>query len=148
MHDDDYDGSAGPFHPVFVFGGALALGLVLVMGLLAFWFTIVSPAAAHDAKPTRQQPLGWTYPSRSCWSASNAPAGRLGDCADIPNHAVKVGPDGYVVTLEPGEHPMVTERISYVIPYAEAEQSPDGRYHLCISSTLKRRCFFAGARMG
>lgn len=134
MHDDDdYDGSSGPFHPLAIFICALmwACGIIIAVWML------VGTAWAHD----------W-YPSRCCWSPQNAPAGRLGDCDQIPDHAVKVGPDGYVVTLEPGEHPMVKERISYVIPYSDAEQSPDGKYHLCISPTMKRRCFFAGARLG
>lgn len=50
MHDDDYDGSAGPFHPVFVFLGALAGGCVVVMGLLALW-AMISPAAAQGQMP-------------------------------------------------------------------------------------------------
>lgn len=130
MHDDDdYDSSSGPFHPLAIFICALMWASV-ILGLAAL---MVTKGWAHD----------W-YPSRCCWSPQNAPAGRLGDCDQIPDSAVKVGPDGYVVTLEPGEHPMVKERMTFMVPYAEAEKSPDGRAHICISPTLKRRCFFIG----
>lgn len=146
MHDEDEDRFlGGPLDHVARWMLYFIASCLMIAIVMAGWLTF---ANAHEAMPTGSQPLGWQYPSRCCWSAANAPAGRLGDCADIPDHAVKVGPDGYVVTLEPGDHPMVMERISYVIPYAETEQSPDGRYHLCISLTMKRRCFFAGARMG
>lgn len=131
MHDDDEDRFlGGPLDYVAKWTLYLISALVLVACISAIWTTF---ANAHD----------W-YPSRCCWSPQNAPAGRLGDCDQIPDHAVKVGPDGYVVTLEPGEHPMVKERMTFVVPYSEAEKSPDGRAHICISPTLKRRCFFIG----
>lgn len=86
------------------------------------------------------------YPVSCCWSPSNAPAGILGDCSEIPTHAVREGPNGYEVTLRPGEHPQVDRPVSFTFPYADAQVSPDGLYHVCLRKTLEPRCFFAGAR--
>lgn len=102
----------------------------------------IQPVAAHEA------PQGWRYPARCCWSPATAPAGRPGDCDEIPTSSVKVGPDGYVVTLQPGDHPMVKEPITFTFPYDKTETSPDGLYHVCFRADMQPRCFFAGARTG
>ncbi len=112
--------------------GALGAGMILS----TCW---VGDAGAHKS------PLAWEYPTRCCWGPAS---GRTGDCAMIDASTVKEGPDGYHVTLKPGDHPLVTkETISFVVPYSEAEDAPDGAFHVClIPSTLKPRCFFAGAK--
>jgi len=69
------------------------------------------------------------------------------DCEPIPETAVKITSRGYQVTLRPQDHRMlVTEPAprSYLIPFSEAKQSPDGRYHACIyPSPDTLRCFYA-----
>lgn len=92
---------------------------------------------AHDA------PTGWSYPTRCCWGPA---AGRTGDCAMIPASSVVEGPDGYSVSLAPGDHPLVKKAVHFTVPYGKAEMSPDGEYHVCLSSIMEPRCFFAGAR--
>lgn len=87
-----------------------------------------APAHAHD----------WYEPA--CCSDT--------DCAPIPDTAVREGPNGYEVTLQPGQHPMVKAPLSYVVPYDKAKQSPDGKYHACITATGYRPCFYAGGRLG
>ena len=118
---------------------SLILTLAGIGAGVVLWWAMMGPAWAH------QSPLGWEYPTRCCWGPAH---GRTGDCAMIDAKTVQERPDGYHVTLRPGDHPLVTrETISFVIPYAEAETAPDGGYHIClIPSTLKKRCFFAGAR--
>jgi hypothetical protein len=70
------------------------------------------PAGAHEAPPTGQQPVGWTYPWACC---SGQDCGRAdGDVTE--------GPDGYVIG-HTGE----------VVPYGDrrVKDSPDGEFHWC-----------------
>jgi hypothetical protein len=120
----------------------IAVGCTSVAALTMMAAFMTGEAYPHEADS------GWRYPTRCCWSPQTAPAGRMGDCDEIPNEAVKVGPAGYVVTLEPGDHPMVKQRLTFTFPYDKTEAAPDGRYHVCFDSMMKPRCFFAGARMG
>jgi len=47
---------------------------------------------------------------------------------------VRITDSGYVVTVGPGEHPMIKHApVSFVVPYHTARESPDGRYHACIT---------------
>jgi hypothetical protein len=56
------------------------------------------------------------------------------DCAPIDSKLVRITDSGYVVTVGPGQHPMVKHApVSFVIPYHTARESPDGRYHVCIT---------------
>jgi len=139
MYDDDDDFTGGPLDHVARWTLYLIASLVVVGMTTALWMSF---AQAHEADS------GWRYPTRCCWSPETAPAGRIGDCDEIPNEAVKTGPDGYVVTLEPGDHPMVKERITFTFPYDKTEPAPDGLYHVCFDTMMKPRCFFAGARLG
>lgn len=92
------------------------------------------PAWGHEA------PTGWKYPLVCC---SNR------DCNMVTAERVREGPNGYEVTLLPGDHDFVTKKpVSYVIPYTKAKVSPDGAYHICISRALTMLCFFAGGRFG
>jgi hypothetical protein len=99
-------------------------------------------AFPHDALPTAAQPKGWAYPFSCCWGPS---AGRQGDCHDIPASAVVEGPNGYEVTLAPGDHPMIKAPMSFAFPYGREQIAPDGLYHVCFAPDLTPRCFFAGA---
>jgi len=90
------------------------------------------PAAAHQAMS------GWSYPYECCSGV---------DCAELAPAAIRETPDGYLVTVVPGGHPMwpVTKPgpLQLAVPYRDARPSPDGRFHLCIDQTGKRLCFFA-----
>jgi hypothetical protein len=58
------------------------------------------------------------------------------DCAPIPVSALKLTAGGtYVLTLSPGQHPMVTETRSYYISEARVRRSQDGDVHACIDPT-------------
>jgi len=69
--------------------------------------------------------------------------GPMGDCAPIPEHAVRAGKGGYLVTIRPGEHPLVKEApVSGFVPYSEARVSQDSEFHACIvAGALK--CLYA-----
>lgn len=98
---------------------AALLGLALLTGT----------AAAHQA------PSGMEYDPWCC-------SGK--DCAPIPARDVRTAPEGFVVTLQPGDHPMVTEPQRFVVPYGQEKPSTDGGYHICLYPTQDAlRCFYA-----
>lgn len=133
MDDHDYDGHCGSYSALALAVIALSYAVIVVAVLYAGWI-FVGPARAHEA------PSGWVYPAVCC---SNR------DCNMVKADRVKEGPDGYEVTLLPGDHDFVkTKPVSYVIPYDKVKDSPDGAYHICINPALTMLCFFAGARMG
>lgn len=106
---------------------------------LAILTILAGEASAHDVLPTADHPLGWQYALECCHSL---------DCALIPAETVKELPDGYHVTLDPGQHPMLRKHgYSGVVPYETARPSPSGDYHICLSlDGAHRYCFYAGAR--
>lgn len=66
------------------------------------------------------------------------------DCAVIPERTVKATADGYVVTLNPGDHPSVNSPVVHVVPYKDVRHSPDGTYAACLyPSQNVMRCFYA-----
>lgn len=109
MHDDDYDGSSGPFHPIAIFICALmwACGIIIAVWLM------VGQAWAHDAIASRQQPLGWAYDYSCC---------NLMDCREVADAAVKTTRAGYVIVAT-GE----------VIPFNDPriKRSKDEFFHWC-----------------
>lgn len=112
----------------------------LILALL-----LVSPAMAHEATNIDGYPLGWDYPARCCNSAKNSPTG---DCAPISAMHVKEGPDGYAVNIPVGGHPKLKTRgYSSLIPYGQERVSPEGNYHICLTTDgTHRYCFFSGGR--
>lgn len=59
--------------------------------------------------------------------------GPMGDCAPIPEHAVRAGKGGYSVLIRPGEHPLVKDApVSGFVAYADARPSQDGQPHACV----------------
>jgi hypothetical protein len=120
----------------------LSLALLLALACYAVMLTIViatKPAKAHEAVS------GMSYPARCCWSPQAAPAGRPGDCDEIPDHAVTAVQGGYAVTLAPGDHPMVKKPLSLIVPYDKVEHAEDGKFHICFRADMTARCFFSGA---
>lgn len=91
-------------------GVLIATLVYFLVVMLVFW---IGGAFAHDAQPSKTQPLGWTY-DYSCCSAF--------DCREVGNLAVSTTPEGYVVKLT-GE----------VIPYGDKriKRSKDEFYHQC-----------------
>ena len=115
----------------------LSQAIQILSGAIMASSVVFAEARAHDALPTASKPEGWRYPFSCC-------AGF--DCGEIPASAVQERPDGYHVTLQPGQHPMVKAPMSFIWPYARARSAPDGLYHACISAQSKPLCFFAGSR--
>ena len=106
---------------------ALLIGLVLGIVLV----TCRNDARAHTAAS------GWTYPQECC-------SGSM-DCQMIPDDAVFITPDGYVVVLQPGQHRHVprggTFTFDYTIngtPNNSIKQSGDFNYHACFG--MPSRC--------
>ncbi|WP_342361429.1 hypothetical protein [Terrarubrum flagellatum] len=101
--------------------------LVRVAMLIAIAALCVSGSRAHE----------W-YPAECC--SGN-------DCAPISAQAVSETPDGYVVTIEPGSHPMWPQdgraALVHVIAYKAARRSQDGRFHICIGASGYLFCFYA-----
>lgn len=95
------------------------------LALLAL--VLSSPAHAHS----------W-YPASCCSGV---------DCAPVRPSSVQETAGGYVVTVQPGSHPMWrADRPAPLvvrIPYREAKASPDGQWHLCINGQGDLLCFFA-----
>lgn len=102
------DQSDGPRSPIIVLLVALGLGVCLIASLLLAW-----PAHAHDAPPSKEQPLGWTYG----WECCN-----LMDCFQEDTSNVEELPEGYRV-ISTGE----------VIGYADKrlKKSKDEFFHRC-----------------
>jgi hypothetical protein len=55
-----------------------------------------------------------------------------GDCSVVPGEAVSISAGGYVL-----------QEIGEVVPFNEAQPSPDGAFWRCRRSDGTRRCFFA-----
>jgi len=93
--------------------------LVLVALVL---LAVGSPAFTHDhwiSKGAYRNPAGeW------CCGA--------GDCFSISGETVTVSAAGYVL-----------RELNEVVPYTEAQPSPDGAYWRCKRPDGTRRCFFA-----
>lgn len=65
------------------------------------------------------------------------------DCAPIPASAVSPGPNGWRVTLRPGDHPLVRNQVSHLVPYGTERRAVDGRYHACLFPTEQTlRCIY------
>lgn len=91
---------------------------------------LCTPALAH------QSPEGWEYDS---WCCSNK------DCAPIPASAVETLPDRIVVTLRPGDHPLVTAELRNEFPYDDErrlKRSGDMEFHACVLGGVFIRCLF------
>jgi hypothetical protein len=62
-----------------------------------------------------------------------------GDCFEVPEDAVRIVARGYLIFV-----PGLDLRIgAELVPYAEAQPSPDGSYWRCKRPDGSRRCFFA-----
>ena len=77
---------------------------------------LASPVQAHD----------WYDP----YCCSDA------DCAPVPVEAVSATDKGYLITLEPGDHPLVKASLTFLIEYdaIKLRRSMDGDYHVCLGA--------------
>jgi hypothetical protein len=91
---------------------------LLVVGVLS---SIASQALAHDSWISR----GAHRNGAGEWCCGE------GDCFVVPGNQVNVTPAGY--RLVNGE----------IVPFNEAQPSPDGEYWRCKRPDGSRRCFFA-----
>lgn len=90
-------------------------------------------ARTHPASP------GWTYPPACCQGSA-----RSGECHRLPSSHVKKGRNGFSILVHPGEHPIVTKRQQFLVPYGSELPSGDGDFHICLYPTQDHvNCFFA-----
>jgi hypothetical protein len=65
------------------------------------------------------------------------------DCAPIPASAVTAGPNGWRVTIRPGDHPMARNAVTHFVPYGSERRADDGRHHACLFPTEQTlRCLY------
>lgn len=84
-------------------------------------------AVFADFARSHTSPLGMKYAPECCFGGGN-----LGDCAPIPPSAVRVLDDGYEITLQVGDHHMVTKTHVFRKLFSEVRYSTDGEYHACL----------------
>lgn len=132
------DAFAGEPDPVPAPSSVGVFIVVLLMNIaavaLTMFFALLVLGGRADA---HEAPTGWNYPLACC---SNR------DCTMVRADKVRETPDGYVIRLVPGDHDFINAPATFVVPYSETKDSPDGEYHLCISRALSVLCFFAGSR--
>lgn len=93
---------------------------------------LVSPATAHET------PTGWKYDAVCC--NGNA---THGDCHHIPRTSVRAVEGGWLVTLNPGDHPLVTKTHQWLKPYDDTRESKDEDFHACLWPTEDTlRCLY------
>lgn len=128
--------------PFLVAAAVLFVALVL---------TLAGQPRAHEA------PSGWAYDGRCCNAYKPTTTGHTGDCAPIPDSAVRIVAGGFIVHLRPGDHPLVEEEFTQTLRYGDPmfehadvgsdpsltalQASPDGRWHACIVGG-KIRCLY------
>lgn len=101
--------------------------------------TTIFPSIHPDFADAHEAANRWTYPFACCKGDPED-----GDCQRIPYAAVKNRPNGFVVTLYPGDHHRITRRHKFLIPYGNEIVSGDRDYHLCLHPTEEDvNCFFA-----
>jgi hypothetical protein len=113
--------------------GLPALILLLYLAAIA---AVPIRAQAHDSWISR----GGLRNAAGEWCCG------LGDCGLVDAEAVHVSAGGYEihgnVTIGFDEGAIVT-RVDELVPFAEAQPSPDGAYWRCKRPDGSRRCFFA-----
>ena len=88
---------------------------------------LATTACAHSA------PSGMAYDPYCCNGQ---------DCRPAPDGSVRAVKGGWAVTLNPGDHPMVTKPFRAVLPHGEAKPSEDAEFHVCIWPRDTLRCLY------
>lgn len=116
-------------------------------------------AQGAGAQSMHQHPTtGHGFYSGYCCSGYTQRNGiATGDCAVIEPEHVQVTPDGYLVTLEPGDHPTVRRRLQRLFRYPDADPSNDRtpgspeamppgdeNFHACVlPNSQELRCLYS-----
>jgi hypothetical protein len=121
--------------------GTLAVTTILAGLVLVGGTKLVYP---HEATNVQGYPLGWDYDPGCCRSAQQP----TGDCAPIASEYVTERPDGYHINIPVGGHPkLITKGYSGIVPYGQERPSPEGNYHICLTTDGAHRfCFYAGSK--
>lgn len=104
--------------------------VVIIVALLGFALRL---ASAHDA------PSGFQYDPQCCGGAATS-----GDCAPVPDAAIREAQGGYSVLIRPGEHPMAHAPVSGFLAHGDDRIRPSGddRRHACISRSGRLLCVY------
>lgn len=99
---------------------------------------LLAPAAAHDSWISHQALRN----AAGEWCCGE------GDCGIVDRAAVKEVAggyriDGFMTILGAGEAGNVRVELHELVPYGEAQPSPDGEFWRCKRPDGSRRCFFA-----
>ena len=121
----------------------------MMRGFLLFAVLVLVVAAIANVAFGHQAQTGWTYGAGCC-------SGR--DCAPIPPDRVQIAPEGYLVTLEPGDGPFVRDRMQKLFAYPDgragffvpvggkmikkAMESGDSEYHACVTPGGSLICLY------
>ena len=97
-------------------------GLFVRLVVSASVLVVAVPTLAHDSWISR----GALRNAAGEWCCGE------GDCFNVPGNQVNATPAGYRLLLD-GE----------MVPYSEAQPSPDGEFWRCKRPDVSRRCFFA-----
>ncbi|WP_112437112.1 MULTISPECIES: hypothetical protein [unclassified Rhizobium] len=112
---------------------------ILVVVMIAFSSCVQIPGVQTSGAQAHDAPSGWAYEPYCC-NGDN----ETGDCQMIPPKSVAITPNGYRVTLLPGDHRLVTHAHVFLLPMGRAMKSGDGDYHLCLFPNEDTpRCFYA-----
>jgi hypothetical protein len=108
-----------------------------VIGLLvlafAIWLFLAASLDAHDSWISR----GALRNAAGEWCCGE------GDCFVLPGEQVSARADGYHIVVKQTEDDGQEHVRAEIVPYAEAQPSPDGAYWRCKRPDGSRRCFFA-----
>jgi hypothetical protein len=124
-------GSSTRGYSLFAAPWPAVVGLVVLA--LGLWLFFVLSVDAHDSWISR----GSLRNGAGEWCCGE------GDCFVVPSDRVSARADGYHVVVTPDENPGAEHVRLEVVPYAEAQPSPDGGYWRCKRPDGSRRCFFA-----
>lgn len=135
-----------------VFKIGIIIGLIgLFINIFLITQVFADPVMEHPHLHDLNDPDHW-YDTYCC---------NRRDCAPIPAEAVEATDDGWIVTLNPDDHPMVNEGTGTVTmraPYKHSNQtqlyavtrdSRDDHYHACLvreMSGMRMRCFYRPPR--
>ena len=116
----DYDDAHNRGIAVILITAVAAL-LVLIALLVGLVWLATSVVVAHEAE------TGWMYDTACC-------SGK--DCHHVAPQAVRATAEGWFVHLYPGDHPMATREVMFVIPFdsTKVRISGDQDFHVCIGS--------------
>ena len=123
----------------------MPLSFAMALAVALVWLPIMTKAAyPHEATNVQGYPLGWDYDPGCCRSALQP----TGDCAPIASKYVTELPDGYHINIPVGGHPkLLTKGYSGIVPYGQERRSPEGNYHICLTTDGAHRfCFYAGSK--